>query len=322
VRGQPGVKSAGIARVPLLHGYEWDSSMSVEGKPQADGEDKQAFMNFVSPGYFETMGVPLIAGRDFTARDAGDRVTMAIVNRKFAEHFYGKESPIGRRIGFGGDPTRVKFEIEIVGVSENTLYEGPREGVRRQVFVPMNQVRTLGNTAMYVRTNMESKNMFAALRKKVSDLDASLPVYEMKTLEAQLDETLGTERLIAVLSAAFGALATLLAGMGLYGVMAFVVTRRTREIGLRMALGAGRGDVVWMVMREIAILVAFGLMLGIPAAYLLSRYLTTQLFGVQPADLLTAASALAILLTAAAGAGWFPARRASAIDPMRALRYE
>jgi ABC-type antimicrobial peptide transport system permease subunit len=164
--------------------------------------------------------------------------------------------------------------------------------------------------------------MFNALRAQAARLDSSLPVYSMKTLESQLDDTLSTERLIATLSAAFGALATLLAAIGLYGVMAFVVARRTREIGLRMALGAGRRQVIWMVMREVMALVACGLVLGIPVAWALSRYVSAQLFGVKPADAITGATALAVVLAAAAGAGFLPARRASAIDPMSALRYE
>jgi ABC-type antimicrobial peptide transport system permease subunit len=149
-----------------------------------------------------------------------------------------------------------------------------------------------------------------------------MPVYGMKTLERQLDETLSTERLIAALSAAFGLLATVLAAIGLYGVMAFVVARRTKEIGLRMALGAAQGKVVWMVMRETLLLVAVGLAIGVPAALALSRYVSTQLYGVRPTDIWSAAASLVILAAVAAGAGFLPARRASTIDPIKALRYE
>jgi predicted permease len=321
IRGLPGVQTAAFAVVPLLDQGEWDSTMSVEGHRGKDGEDLQAFMNAVSPGYWKTMGVPLLAGRDFDERDVGQKMTVAIVNRKFATHFFGNGSPIGRHIGFGNGP-QTKLDIEIVGLVEDTLYEGPREGVHRQVFAPFLQSDFPAPAVFYVRTTMDSNAMSAELRRKIASLDPAMPIYQMRTLENQLDETLGTERLIATLSAAFGALATLLAALGLYGVMAFAVARRTREIGLRMALGAQRGRVVWMVMREAMGLVAIGLAIGIPAAYGLSRLVASQLYSVQPADLGAAVAALVILSVVAAAAGFLPARRASAIDPIRALRYE
>jgi ABC-type antimicrobial peptide transport system permease subunit len=164
--------------------------------------------------------------------------------------------------------------------------------------------------------------MLATLRSKVMQIDSGMPVYEMKTLARQLDETLSTERLIAVLSAAFGLLATVLAALGLYGVMAFMVARRTKEIGLRMALGAPQARVVWMVMRETLVLVAAGLAIGIPAALLASKYDSTQLYGVKATDIASAAAALVILAAVAGVAGLLPARRASTIDPIQALRYE
>ena len=321
VRATPGVKSAGFAIVPVLMGGEWDSTMSVEGHKNLDNEDNQAFMNGLSSDYWKTMGVPLLEGRDFNDRDAGKTFTVAIVNRKFATHFFGDKSPLGRHIAFGDGP-KTKLNIEIVGVTGDSLYEGPREGVHRQVFVPLAQADFPAGVAFYVRTSMDSKSMFTALRRKVREMDAGMPVYEMKTLARQLDETLSTERLIAVLSAAFGLLATVLAALGLYGVMAFMVARRTREIGLRMALGAPRTQVVWMVMRETLVLVAAGLAIGIPAALAIGKYVSTQLFGVKATDIGSAAAALVILGLVAAGAGFLPARRASTIDPIQALRYE
>jgi predicted permease len=278
-------------------------------------------MNAVSPGYWKTMGVTLLEGRDFDARDSGTKTTVVIVNRKFATHFFGDKSALGRKVGFGTGP-RSKLDMEIIGVAEDSLYEGPREGVRRQAFVTMGQSGFPSAASFYVRTAVDSTTMYAALRQKVRELDAAMPVYEMKTLAAQLDETLGTERLIAVLSAAFGILATLLAALGLYGVMAFVVARRTKEIGLRMALGAPQGTVVWMVMRETLVLLGLGLAVGVPAALVLSRYVQSQLFGVKPADIASAAIAVVILGSVAALSGWIPARRASAIDPIKALHYE
>jgi ABC-type antimicrobial peptide transport system permease subunit len=184
------------------------------------------------------------------------------------------------------------------------------------------QSRFLRSAAFYVRTGSDPAALHPALRSQVAKLDASMPVYEMKTLERQLDETLTAERLIAALSSAFGVLATLLAAIGLYGVMAFVVARRTREIGLRMALGAQRGSVIWLVMKDVVVLLAIGLLIGIPCAYGLSSYVSSQLFGVEPTDLWTAAAALLVLSTVALAAGFLPARRASTVDPIQALRYE
>jgi predicted permease len=321
IRGVPGVNSAGFAVVPVLSGGEWDSSMSVEGHRNKDGEDIQAFMNSPSTGYWKTMGGQLLEGRDFDDRDAGDKITVAIVNQKFAKHFFGEQSAIGRHIGFGGGP-KSKLDIQIVGMVADSLYEGPREGVHRQVFVPFQQSDFPGSVAFYIRTPLDANTMFGAVRRKLAALDPAMPIYGMKTLGGQLDETLSTERLIAALSAAFGVLATVLAAIGLYGVMAFVVARRTKEIGLRMALGAPQTQVLWMVLKETLFLLGLGLAVGIPSSYLLSRYVSSQLFGVTPTDVWTGVAALAILGVVATSAGFVPARRASAIDPMTALRYE
>jgi len=321
IRSLPGVKSAGYAWIPVLSGREADWDVVVEGHPFKDGDDRQAFVNCLSSGYWQTMGLALLDGRDFDGRDEGSRFHVAIVNRAFAERFFGDKNPIARRIGFDLGPGAIP-DIEIVGVVENSLNEGVREGVRRQVFLPFAQSNFPYASAFYVRTSAGSGPVYTALRRKVQELDPALPVYEMKTLENQLDETLGTERLTATLSAAFGALATLLAAVGLYGVMALVVVRRTREIGLRMALGARQGAVLWMVLKEALGLLGLGVALGIPCAYLLSRYMSPQLFGVAPTDVWTAAVAAVILAAATAGAGVLPARRASTVDPIQALRHE
>jgi predicted permease len=318
LRSAPGVKSAGSAVVPILAGSEWDSSMSVEGHRAKDGEDMQAFMNALSPGYFEAMQVRLLEGRDFTRLDSKREATVAIVNRKFAEHFFPGKSPIGKRLGFGVGP-ETKLTIEIVGLVENSLYEGPREGVRRQVFVPR---WGRGSSAFYVRTQSASSAAYNLIRSEVKQLDAALPVSELKTLEAQLDETLLTDRLIALLSAGFGLLATGLASIGLYGVMAFVVARRRKELGLRLALGAERGSVLWIVMREVLVLLSIGLAVGVPAAIGLGRYVSAQLYGIEPNDPWIAGSTVALLALVSAAAGLIPAHKASRIDPILALRYE
>jgi len=318
LRSAPGVTSAGLAAVPILSGDEWDRQMTVEGHRAADGEDMQAYMNALSPDYFKTMRIPFLEGRDFTIQDQKEETTVAIVNRRFAEHFFKGKSAIGKRLEGGGGPN-VKLTIEIIGVVENSLYEGPREGVRRQVFIPK---WGSSSTAFYVRTQAASSSAYGIIRNEVRQLDAAMPVYEMKTLQAQLDETLLTDRLIALLSAGFGLLATILASVGLYGVMAFVVARRRKELGIRLALGAQRGRVFWVVMREVLLLLAIGLAVGIPSAMALARFVSTQLYGVQPRDPGMAIATVVLLTVVSALAGLIPAHRASRIDPILALRYE
>lgn len=327
IRATAGVKSAAYAMRPLLNGHEWDVTMDVEGHQAKDGEDLQAYYNFVSPGYWQAMGIPLLEGRDFDERDrftGGNEQQLpavAIVNREFAERFFGKQSSIERHIGLRGAPGP-RLPIRIVGVAENSLFGGPRAGVRRQVFLPYLQANFPAPVSFYIRTTMKSTALVPTLRHIVTKLDGSMPIYDIKTLETQLDETLSTERLIASLSVVFGALATVMAALGLYGVMAFVVARRTKEIGLRMALGAPQGRVLWLVLREVLALVGVGLMAGVPFAYLLSRYVSSQLFGVTPTDLWAYIAAVAVLGLVGAVSGFVPARRASAIDPIKALRYE
>lgn len=318
IRAIPGVRSAALAGVPVLHGDEWDSSTSVEGHQAKDGEDMQAFMNDLSPGYFETMGIPILEGRDFDRRDIKDDAKVAIVNKRFAEHFFKGRSAVGRHLGRGNRPG-TKLDIEIVGVSADTLYEGPREGVRRQVFIPN---WGNGGAAFYVRAALGSSALYSAVRNQVKKLDSAMPVFELKTLGRQLDDTLLTERLIALLSAGFGMLATLLAAIGLYGVMAFAVARRTKELGLRMALGAQPGSVIWLVMREVLLLLGIGLLVGVPVALGLGRLVASQLYGIKPSDPWIVAASMAVLIVVAAAAGLIPARRASRIDPILALRYE
>ena len=318
IRAVPGVRSAALASVALLHADEWDNSTMVEGYQAKDGEDMQAFMNSVSPGYFETMGIPIQEGRDFDRRDMKDNSKIAIVNQRFARHFFGHRSAVGRHLGHGVGPG-TKLDIEIIGVVADSLYEGPREGVRRQVFVP-----NWGNqgVAFYVRAGLGPTSAYTLLRNEVKKLDASMPVYELKTLGGQLDETLLTERLVALLSAGFGLLATLLAAMGLYGVMAFVVARRTKELGVRMALGAQPASVIWLVMKDVLLLLALGLAVGIPAAIALGRLVSAQLYGIKVGDPGIAAASIGVLIVVATLAGFIPARRASRIDPILALRYE
>jgi len=321
----PGIVSSAWAGVPLLSGDEGAATMSVEGRKNVDGEDLQAFMNALSPGYFSTMKIPLLEGRDFRPSDRPSanadgtpEVRVAIVNKRFADHFFPGQSALGRRIGFGDRPG-MTFGIEIVGVVADSLYEGPREGVHRQVFVPSWGKQS---ATYYVRAQSASESVFRQIRGELATLDAGIPVFQMKTVEGQLDETLLTDRLIATLSAGFGLLATVLASVGLYGVMAFVVARRRKEMGLRLALGADPGQVIWLVMKEVLVLLGIGLAVGLPAAIGLGRFVSSQLYGIQPGDPWMALSTMAVLTLVSAAAGYIPARRASLVDPNLALRYE
>lgn len=316
----PGVTSAAYAWVQVLSGREADWDVRVEGRPESD-RDRQAFINGLSPGYWRTMGVKLLAGRDFNECDVDGRPRVAIVNRTFAASFFGETDAVGRHLSLNMDP-HAPLDTEIVGVVEDSLYEGPRQGVRRQVFFPFPQMNQVVGVAFYVRGGRDAGSVLAALRGKAQELDATVPIYEMKTLGRQLDETLGNERLTATLSMVFGGLATVLAAIGLYGVVSLSVARRTREIGLRKALGAGQGSVLWMVMKEAIALLTIGIGVGLPAAWWLGRLLASQLFGVTPADVGIAALACGVLAAVTAAAAFVPARRATAIDPLLALRQE
>ena len=278
----------------------------------------QAFMNALSPGYFSTMGIRFLEGRDFKPLDVEGELRCRHRQSQVRAAFLRRQER-DRQAHRAGLGTETKFNVEIIGVVEDSLYEGPREGVRRQVFWPN---WGNGGVAFYVRTTEASAGAFNVIRNEVKRLDASMPVYDMKTVQGQLDETLLTDRLIALLSAGFGLLATLLASIGLYGVMAFIVARRRKEIGIRLALGAEPSGVLWIVMKEVLLLLAIGLAVGIPSAIGLGRYVSSQLYGIQPNDPWIAVSTVALLAVVSSAAGMIPATRASKIDPILALRYE
>ena len=349
LRSIPGVLSVGLAAVRILDGSEWDSGLTVEGYSASRPHDHpQAFMNKISPNYFATLGVPFVAGRDFTPldgrpikkeanqetavaasrfQDEEESTTAVIINETFARRYFAGRNPIGLHLGFGTDPG-TKTNMEIIGVVKDTKYTGLRDAIPEQAFVPYLAAGFTGQSGMtvYVRTSIDPAPVMRAARARTREMDANLPVYAMRTTEEQISDSLLTERMIASLSAVFGFLAALLATVGLYGVMAYAVARRTREIGIRMALGAEKGRVLWMVMREVSFLVAIGLATGIPAAVALARvgghWISGMLFGVPATDPVNLALAALLMAGVALLAGFLPARRASRVDPMVALRYE
>jgi len=321
LNGLGGVSSAALAVVPLLDDNEWDSSVTVEGYTASQGQGVQPHMQFVTPGFFDTVAVPILVGRDFRLQDDTGAPKVAIVNEKFAKRYLGSGSPLGHHIGMGGNPG-TKTDIEIVGVVKDTKYENMRQEVPYELYRPYQQVEFVTGMSAYVRTRSDPASLFSALRQTVREVDSSVPVFGMRTLVQQVDKSLVTERMLAALSTVFGCLATVLAAVGLYGVMAYMVARRTREIGIRMALGAGRGTEVWLVMREVLRLAAIGVAVGVPSAWALTRLVETQLFGIKPADPGTMALAAVGIASVATLAGYLPARRATGIDPIRALRWE
>jgi len=331
-RGLPGISSMAFAQMALLEGNEWDNTIQVEGYEPRPGEDMNPFCNAVSPGYFKTMGIALVAGRDFDDRDASfdepgpnddgtPRYRAAIVSEQYAKHYFGDVDPLGRHIGIGSNPG-TKTPIEIIGVVKDSKYTGVRDELPRQVYFPFMENTFPASAVMYVRTAGQPDAVFGSIRQVMRQLDSNIPMYNPRTVEAQVDQSLLNDRLIATLSTAFGGLATLLAVVGLYGVMAYTVARRTREIGVRMALGAAQGDVVWLVMREVLTLVGGGITAGLIVAWGLQRYIGSQLYGVGATDPLTIVSAVTLLAAVALAAGYVPARRATSVSPVSALRYE
>ena len=324
-----GVESAGLASMRILEGNQWTTSITVEGYQSKSNENSSQWANSISPGYFKTMGIPILAGRDFSDRDErivppakGERdFNVAIVNERFARHYFGNGNPIGRRIGFGGNPN-TPTPIEIVGLVRDSKYTDVRDDVQRQVFFPYLEASQPSGFTVYLRTRQPAESMFEVVRQTMRTIDPNLPVYSTRTLEQQVAQSLSRERLVSTMTATFGTLATLLAVVGLYGVMSYTVSRRTREIGVRVAFGASSGHIRWLIIREVLVIAASGVAIGLPAAWWLGRYVSTQLYGVKSTDAVAIVGATLLLSIVAVLAGLVPSTRASRLDPTSALRAE
>jgi predicted permease len=315
LRALPGVRSAAASGVVLLGGGGRRSTILVPGySPQPD-EDMNVSENVVTPGYLTTLGIPLFEGRDLTDHDTAGRPRVAVVNEAFARHFFGGESPVGRRFQSGDQA------VEIVGVIRDTRYRSLRDAPPRMALYPLAQEPELAMT-LHLRTAVDSRAIAAAVRREVADVDAALPVFGVRSYVQQVATSLQNDRMLAILAAFFGGLALLLASIGLYGVVARAVVGRTREIGVRIALGARPGDVLRLVLGDAGRLAVVGAVLGMAVSLATTQVASGLLFGITPTDPETLAGSVAVLGAVTLLAAYLPARRAARIDPMQALRYE
>ncbi|MGA7554495.1 MAG: FtsX-like permease family protein, partial [Candidatus Acidiferrales bacterium] len=317
----PGVRSVSESEIPMLANSNSSSNITVEGYNSQEDEDMNVDHNAVGPDFLATMGIPLLKGREFSEADTSTSPQVAIINEAMSRRFFAGRNPVGLHFGFG-NAKEAKVDIEIVGVVKDSKNTDVRQTVSPFAFLPYSQSKLAGNATFYVRTNQDPAALTVSVRSLVEGLDGNLPIYDVRTLTAQVDDIMFTDRLVTVFSLALGLLASLLAAVGLYGVMAYVVARRTREIGIRMALGATRQSVAWMVVREILGMLAAGLVVGLIAAYGIGKVIESLLFGVKASDPFVYAIAAALLVAVALLAGWLPSRKAASVDPMVALRYE
>jgi macrolide transport system ATP-binding/permease protein len=320
-RDVPGVRNVTFSKFPLAAEYWNDTSLSIPGLPKTAGEKLSTAEAEVDQSFLTTMQIPILLGRDIQQRDL-ESPRVAVVNEKFAKKYFANENPVGRRIGIGD--SKGPADIEIVGVAKNSLYNSIKEtDTPTVVYVPYTQdLDGLGGIVFELRTGGDPLALVGAVRQIVRQASPTVPVSGVSTQARTIDQTISQERTFAGLCGCFAVLALLIACIGLYGSVAYSVARRTGEIGIRMALGAESRRIVWMVLREVAALAAVGLGIGLAAAYSLSRFVASFLFGMQPHDPLALSVSVLVLAAAAILAGYAPARRAARVDPMAALRHE
>jgi predicted permease len=316
----PGARSATLSQHPILAGSRNDAPIFMQNRTLRQSEGGNALVNDVAANFLDTLQIPILRGRGFTLRDDDERAPkVAVVNQAFARKYFGDEDPLGKRIGL--DNVKNSGQLEIIGVARDAKYFELRGDMPPTVYLPYFQEPAY-SAYFTVRTTGEPTAMFALIREAAHEIDGSLPISDFKTVRQQVESGWAQERLFATLSGFFGLLALSLAAIGLYGVMAHSVARRKNEIGIRMALGAGRRDVIRLVLGESLMLVALGVGVGLATALAATRLISAQLFGLAPTDPLTIAMATLPLIGVAALAGYLPARKAAQTDPMRVLRNE
>ncbi|HEX7137475.1 MAG TPA: FtsX-like permease family protein, partial [Vicinamibacterales bacterium] len=316
----PGVNGVTAGSVPLLSGSNWGNNLKVEGFEAGPDTDTNSRFNIIGATYFQTLGIPLLAGREFTPADALGTPKVVVVNETFAKKFNLGRDAVGKHVGDQG--LNGQLNMEIVGLVQDAKYSDVKREIPPQYFRPYRQDETIGSINFYVRTASDPEPFMGTITKAMAQVDPNLPVENQRTLQQQVRDNVFLDRFITVLSTAFAGLATLLAAIGLYGVLAYTVSQRTREIGLRMALGAAPGRVRGMVLRQVAIMTVIGGIVGLLAAVSLGRLAQSLLFELRGWDPIVLSGSAVVLTIVALGAGFLPALRASRIEPMRALRYE
>jgi predicted permease len=323
IRASTSTQASAVARTPLLTGGSWNNFMTIQTDRRIATE-RLVHLNAVTPGFFATLGTRIAAGRDFDERDTlpkdkgGQRV--AIINEHFAKRYFGGHNPLGSHICIGTGPD-ARPNIEIVGVVANISHRGVREEWE-QAYFPNGGQGLYEGANFYVRAQTSSNAAFQSIRTILRKADPTLPVTYFRTMDEQVSRSLNTERMLAALSGSFGTLALLLSLVGLYGVMSFAVTQRTREIGIRLALGSTRLATVWLVLRDALVMIIAGVAIALPCVWALGRLIESQLYDVKPTNPATIAMATVILCLATLGAAFIPAHRASAVNPTEALRFE
>jgi predicted permease len=322
IRRIPGVRSASWASMTPLSGRDRGAALDIPGFAPRTENDKDVHLAALSPDYFETLGVPLLLGRAFTARDGATAPKVGILNETAARFYFGNANPIGQKVRFANYPSR-DLVYEIIGVVKDSRHDSLREQPSRFIYLPIPQsVDRINRLALAVRCTGDAVTFAAPVRQEVQSVRSTVLIDNVSTIEKQIRQSLSRERLVTALSTGFGALALVLACIGLYGILAYAVTRRTNEIGIRMALGATRRGMIWLILREALTLAGAGIVIGLPAVLALARITKALLYGVEPFDLPAFACAVLLLLVFAAIAGFVPARRASLLDAMSALRCE
>ena len=320
----PGVQGVTASSMPLVAGWQSSGSFYVEGAPVPTKETQGDYASFARVGgsFFSTMSIPILAGRRLNDHDTETSPHVAVVNEALAERFFPGMNPIGKRFRTSNDPKDAVEWIEIVGVCANSHYQSLKEETPRTFYTPYREAKEMGNATFMVRSELPVAVLVPALRHAVQQVDANLPMRNIRTQQEQIDETMQQERMFATLTAGFGLLALVLACVGVYGIMAYTVSQRTNEIGIRLALGAWRGQIGGMVLREAAWIAGAGVLLGLGTTLLLARLVQAMLFGVKPYDAVSLGGSSILLLGMALLASLIPAMRAANVDPMEALRNE